>query len=479
MSRIRAFTMPKWGIEMTEGTIADWTVKEGDTFKRGQTLCLIETAKITNEVDAEYDATVRRILVGGGSEAEPVGALLAVFDEGSHSEEEIEAFVAGFKPAEGGLAKGAVSAKAAAQDDAESTPVPAPEKPRTKIETNRPISPEALRLAEEEGVDLAGIAGSGRQGRITHQDVLKSLRGSSQAAPKGVLTLDVEDFKVFASPLARRLAAMHGIALAELTGSGPRGRISKADVLARVPAPTSQSGTTMAAFVPSENRPEIIPFDRVRKVVAQRLTQAKQELPHFYLRMSASADALLDMRKTANVVLGCKASVNDWMVKACAMALVRHPDVNVQVHGQEIHRFPHADVSIAVASPKGLVTPVVRQANLMRIDQLAAETRRLIDKAQGKGLSMTDMEGGTFSVSNLGMFGIENFDAIINPPQGAILAVGAALRQPVETASGGVAFETRISVTLSVDHRAIDGAAGAQFLKTLKSLIEEPAGLFA
>lgn len=479
MSRIRAFTMPKWGIEMTEGTIADWTVKEGDTFKRGQTLCLIETAKITNEVDAEYDATVRRIIVGGGSEAEPVGALLAVFDEGSHSEDEIEAFVAAFKPAEGGIAKGAGSAKAAAQHDADTEPTPASEKPRVKIETNRPISPEALRLAEEEGVDLAVVEGSGRQGRITYQDVVKALRGTSDSAPKGTLTLDVEDFKVPASPLARRLAALHGIVLAELTGSGPRGRISKADVLARVPQPSSQSAFTTAAFVAGENRPEIVPFDRVRKVVAQRLTQAKQEIPHFYLRTSARADALLEMRKTANLVLGCKASVNDWIVKACAMALVKHPDVNVQVHGQEIHRFPHADVSIAVAGPKGLVTPVVRQANLMRIDQLAIETRRLIDKAQGKGLSMTDMEGGTFSVSNLGMFGIENFDAIINPPQGAILAVGAALRQPVETASGGVAFETSISFTLSVDHRAIDGAAGAQFLQTLKSLIEEPAGLFA
>lgn len=477
MSRIRAFTMPKWGIEMTEGTIADWTVKEGDSFKRGQTLCLIETAKITNEVDAEYDATVRRILVSGGSEAEPVGALLAVFDEGDHSEAEIDAFVASFKPAEGGIAKGAVSAKAAAQDDAESAPALTPEKPRTRIETNRPISPEALRLAEEEGVDIAVVEGSGRQGRITHQDVVKALRGPSIGAPKGVLTLDVEDFKVFASPLARRLAGLHGIALGQLTGTGPRGRISKADVLALVPKPSVAAATT--PFVADENRPEIVPFDRVRKVVAQRLTQAKQELPHFYLRMSASADALLEMRKTANLVLGCKASVNDWIVKASAMALSRHPDVNVQVHGEQIHRFPHADVSIAVASPKGLVTPVVRQANLMRIDQLADETRRLIDKAQGKGLSMSDMEGGTFSVSNLGMFGIENFDAIINPPQGAILAVGAALRQPVETAVGGVAFETRISFTLSVDHRAIDGAAGARFLQTLKSLIEEPAGLFA
>lgn len=476
MSRIRAFTMPKWGIEMTEGTIADWTVKEGDAFTRGQTLCLIETAKITNEVEAEYDATVRRILVTGGGEAEPVGALLAVFDEGSHSDEEIEAFVASFKPAEGGIAKGAEKTKAAPAPVATAEPVRA----RAKIETNRPISPEALRLAEDEGVDIGGIEGSGRGGRITHQDVVKALRGPATAAPKGPLPVEIEDLKVFASPLARRLAALHGLSLQGLTGTGPRGRISKADVLALVPETKAAVGAIGApAFVAGENRPEVVPFDRIRKVVAQRLTQAKQELPHFYLRMSASADALLEMRKTANVVLGCKASVNDWIVKACAMALVRHPDVNVQVHGQEIHRFPHADVSIAVASPRGLVTPVVRQANLMRIDQIAAETRRLIDKAQGKGLSMDDMEGGTFSVSNLGMFGIENFDAIINPPQGAILAVGAALRQPVETAGGGIAFETRISFTLSVDHRAIDGAAGAQFLQTLKSLIEAPQGLFA
>ncbi|MFC0204356.1 2-oxo acid dehydrogenase subunit E2 [Novosphingobium soli] len=479
MSRIRAFTMPKWGIEMTEGTIADWMVKEGESFKRGQTLCLIETAKITNEVEAEYDATVRRIVVAGGGEAQPVGALLAVFDEGHHSDAEIDAFVTAFKPAEGGIAKGAEKAKAAAQDDAESAPAPSG-KPRTRIETNRPISPEALRLAEEEGVDVAVIEGSGRGGRITHQDVVKALRGPSTAAPRGTLSVGVEDLKIFASPLARRLAALNGLSLQGLEGTGPRGRISKADVLALVPKPAAAAaGPGTPAFVAGENRPEIVPFDRIRKVVAQRLTQAKQEIPHFYLRMSASADALLEMRKTVNVVLGCKASVNDWIVKASAMALVRHPEVNVQVHGSEIHRFPHADVSIAVAGPKGLVTPVVRQANLMRIDQVAAETRRLIDKAQGKGLSMEDMEGGTFSVSNLGMFGIENFDAIINPPQGAILAVGAALRQPVEAAGGGMAFETRMSFTLSVDHRAIDGAAGAQFLQTLKGLIEAPQGLFA
>lgn len=346
-----------------------------------------------------------------------------------------------------------------------------------RIVTNRPISPEALKLAQAEGAELEAIEGSGRHGRITYQDVQQALRPAARPALRGTVPVEADDLAAFASPLARRIAALHGIDLKPIKGSGTRGRVSKADVLALVPRPSTTVGPQ--PFVPGDNRPRVIPFDKVRKIVAKRLTEAKQSIPHFYLRTSASADALIALRKTANLVLGCKASLNDYLVKAAALALVRHPDVNVQVHGEELHSFPHADIAIAVASPKGLVTPIVRQADRMRIDTLAAETRRLIDKAQAGRLGFEDMDGGTFSVSNLGMFGIEGFDAIINPPQGAILAVGAASRQPIELGDDGIGFETRIALTLSVDHRAIDGAAGAQFLATLKSLIEEPEQLFA
>ena len=466
MNNIRPFFMPKWGIEMTEGTVAEWMVKEGDSFSKGQTLCLIETSKITNDVEAEYSGMVRRLLVGAGGEPQPVGTLLAVFADPAVSESDIDRFVAGFR-------------SDASQQGAEPDgTAPAPTEPIHKADTGLTASPAALKLAKVEAMDLRSVEGSGDGGRITYQDVYQALRPLHSPTLKGAAPLVEEDPAILASPLARRLAALHGIALAGIKGSGPRGRISKADVLARIgdAAPTAAQGTV--AFVAVDNRPEIVPFDRIRKIVASRLTEAKQQIPHFYLRISAQVDALVTLRKTANLVLGCKASINDYIVKAVAMALVRHPDVNVQVHGQTLHRFPHADISIAVASPKGLVTPVIRQADCMRIDQLALESRRLIEKAASGKLLMEEMEGGSFSVSNLGMMGVEQFDAIINPPQAAILAIGAIGRQPAESAAGAVVFESRIALSLSCDHRAIDGAAGAAFLQSLKGLIEAPEGLF-
>lgn len=477
MANIRPFCMPKWGIEMTEGTIAEWMVKEGEAFSKGQVLCLIETAKITNEVEAEYDAVLKRLLTPASDEARPVGALLAVFADAETSDAEVDEFIAGFKPAETSVAaKGGGSAPAPAATAPVATSAPGRE-PK-KIVTNRAISPEALKLAEAEGVDIEPIEGSGRNGRITYQDVVQALRPERAATFKGRAQLVEDTPEAFASPLARRIAAQHGIALAGIKGTGARGRISKADVLALIKPTTAAAPVFGAPFELVANQPSVQPFDKVRKVVAKRLTEAKQTIPHFYLRVSASVDALMDLRKTANLVLGTKASINDYIVKAVAQALVKHPDVNVQVHGDSVHSFPHADVAIAVASPKGLVTPIVRQADRMHIAQIAATTRALIDKAQAGKLGYEDMDGGTFSVSNLGMFGIEQFDAIINPPQGAILAVGGANRVAVEADNGDIAFETRMQLTMSVDHRAIDGAAGAQFLQTLKGLLEAPEGLF-
>jgi pyruvate dehydrogenase E2 component (dihydrolipoamide acetyltransferase) len=468
MATIRAFTMPKWGIEMTEGTVAQWMVKEGDAFTKGQTLCLIETAKITNEVEAEYDAVVKKLIVAEGGDASAVGVLLAVFADADASDTAVADFIGNFKAADT-----SVAAKDGG-DAPDSAPLAA-----AKIETNRPISPEALKLAEERGVDLAPLTGSGRAGRITYQDVDQASKPAAAPRLQGALALPEESGRAFASPLAVRIAALNGLDLGGIKGTGPRGRISKADVLALVgQAVPVATGPSAAPFVPGENAPDIVPMDKIRKIVAKRLTESKQSIPHFRLNASVRVDELLSLRKTANLVLGTKASINDYLIRATALALAAHLDVNIQMHAESIHHFKHADISVAVASPKGLVTPVVRSAELMRVDQIATATRALIEKAQSGKLSYADMEGGTFSISNLGMFGIDSFDAIINPPQGAILAIGGITRVLAEREDGEAAFESRMQLCLSCDHRAIDGAAGAQFLATLKRLIERPEALF-
>lgn len=469
MSRLRAFTMPKWGIEMTEGQIAEWNVRPGDTFAKGQILLTIESEKIVNEVEAEFEAKVERIVAEPG-EPYPVGALLAVFSQdGEATADEVEAFVASFKAADTSTASTAARAEekaapAVAAPAAAVASAPAPAR-AFQVPAGLEISPVALEHARTHGVELAGLRGSGRRGRVTYQDVVIAARGRATLPSGPAVAIDVPPAPqdgVFASPYARRLAGRFGVDLAKLKGSGRHGRVSRLDVL-------EAAGATAIPPNPADVRR----MSPMRKTIARQLTLAKSTIPHFYLRLAVEVDALNALREREKKQSGSAPSVNDYVVKAVATALKAVPEVNVQVHGDEIHVFRHADVAVAVATDKGLVTPIVRAADTKSVAAIAADVRTLAERARAGRLKPEEMQGGTFTVSNLGMYGIDQFDAIINPPQGAILAVGAAKRRPVEH-EYALKFATTMQVSLSCDHRAIDGAVGAQFLAAFKAAIEAP-----
>jgi pyruvate dehydrogenase E2 component (dihydrolipoamide acetyltransferase) len=424
--RIYPVTMPKWGIEMTEGTITEWHVSPGQSVAKGDHLLDVETEKIVNSVEAPASGTVRRILADVGG-TEKVGALIAVFAEPDVADAEVDAFIASFRPADTSFEPDAGDAGATAAPPAAPSPAPA---------TAAPPAGSA---------DAAGDGGS----RV--------------------------------SPIARRLAEKLGIDVTQIKGTGTHGRVSKEDVeayAAALQAGKANAGTvdatapaTSAAAAPTRER-----MTSMRSTIARRLLESKQTIPHYRLAIDVELTALLAHRAQLNAGVGPKVSINDLLVRAVAVALVRHPEVNAQLQGEEIVRFPQADVCVAVASDNGLITPVVRDAANKSPAQISAEVAGLAERARGNRLTREEITGGTFTVSNLGMFGVDRFDAIINPPQVASLAVGAAADRVVAR-DGQPAVRRMVTLTLSCDHRVVDGAMGATFLATLRGLLETAAEL--
>lgn len=474
MVKLRAFTMPKWGIEMVEGTIGEWNVKVGETVSKGQVIAQIETDKIVNEVEIEYDTRFVRLIAEPG-QTYPVGALLAVTSSETVEEEEIDAFVRAFAPAGGAATETFANVSAAAAGAAPAAPAGAAA-PATAhreapvIPAGALMSPAARELALRLSVNVSAIEGHGRGGRITLQDVdqaAKPTRMVGGGGPIGIEPTSASLDAFYASPYAKRLAVKHSVDLATLTGTGPRGRISRQDVAAA--AGISAVPTRGAAY-------EILRMSPTRKAIARQLTLSKSTIPHFYLRRSANVDALLALRAELKRAEGSAPSVNDYFIRAVALALMAAPEVNVHVHGDQIHRFRDADICVAVAADKGLITPVIRAAQTKSVQGISAELRAVIERARAGKLRAEEIEGGSFTVSNLGMFEVDQFDAIINPPQGAILAIGAARLCPVER-GGGLSVARVVNFSLSCDHRAIDGAVGAAFLKELKTLLEAPQRL--
>ncbi len=572
MAEIHPITLPKWGIEMSEGTVSAWRLSIGSSAEKGAELVDIETEKIVNTLDLEVGGTLRRQLAQAG-DVLPVGALIAVLADASVPDSAIDAFVAGyrpidvsFEPKEGGAtaspsaeiassppresgdpgATGTTIA-AASSDAAERSGTP-PLGPRfrgddggERVETASPpdpallaarneaahASPLARRLANRLGLDLSTLTGTGQKGRISQVDVEKmaaASRGTVVPAPVAEPVPEPQPTgpEPHASPIAQKIARKLGMRLHGIKGTGARGRVSLADVqaaarargLITTPAPSAPSagpaarklagdlGVDLSSVTPTGPKGhatkqdvrdaadraapaavtaeyDLLPVTGMRRSIATALVNAKQNIPHFYLTSDVTVDALLSFRAQLNARANSprKLSVNDLLIKAAALALMEVPDVNVHWAEEGIRRFRTADISVAVAVDGGLLTPVVRGADRLDPWAIGARAADLADRARKRTLTREEISGGSFTLSNLGMFGIRQFQAIINPPQGAILAVGTTRREAREAPEGGVHFVSVMSLTLSCDHRAVDGALGATFLAALGRRLEDPIGL--
>ncbi len=423
--------MPALSPTMEEGTLAKWLVKEGDAVKSGDILAEIETDKATMEFEAVDEGVIGKILVAAGTEGVKVNAPIAVLLEDGESVSDI-----GTAPP----AAAPVAAPSAAPTAPAAAAAPAPAAPKAATGERIFASPLARRIAAQKGLDLAAVAGSGPHGRIVKADV-----EGATAAPKAATPT--------AAPAASAPAA----------------------------APTGPS--TDVVLKTYADRPFTeVKLDGMRKTIAARLSEAKQTVPHFYLRRDIELDALMAFRAQLNARLearGVKLSVNDFIIKACALALQQVPAANAAWAGDRVLQFEKSDVAVAVAIEGGLFTPVLRDSETKTLSALSTEMKDLAKRARDRKLAPHEYQGGSFAISNLGMFGIDNFDAIINPPHAAILAVGAGVKKPVVKADGSLGVATVMSVTLSVDHRVIDGALGANLLQAIKDNLENPIAMLA
>jgi pyruvate dehydrogenase E2 component (dihydrolipoamide acetyltransferase) len=422
--------MPALSPTMEEGTVAKWLVKEGDIVAAGDVLAEIETDKATMEFEAVDEGRIAKIVVGDGTEGVKVGTVIALIQ---------------------GEGEEAAPAKSAA---------PEPEKAKAP---EPKAAPEAAPKPQ-----------------------------AAAPRPDPVPQSHEEGARIKASPLARRLAAQQGIDLGGITGSGPGGRIVKADLegapagKASAPAAQAQSGTAAAKPVPAAEAPAGIPHETIklssmRKTIARRLAESKQTVPHFYLTIDCNLDALLKLRGELNAGLegrGVKLSVNDLLIKALGAALVEVPDANVQFAGDTLLKFSRVDISMAVAIPGGLITPVITDVANRSLSAIATDAKGLAERAREGKLQPEEYQGGTASISNLGMYGIKQFDAVINPPQAMILAVGAGEKRPY-VVNDALAVATVITATGSFDHRAIDGAVGAELMAAFKRFVEKPLAMLA
>jgi pyruvate dehydrogenase E2 component (dihydrolipoamide acetyltransferase) len=434
--------MPQLGETVTEGKISKWFKSAGDAIKPGDNLFEIETDKVSMEVPATSAGVLAEIRVQIG-EIAPVGAVVAVIAGSAEAAAaHTAAPSASFAPA-----------KAGAQSQASLGPRLRGDERDTSPPVSKPSAP----------MDL-------------FREVRTPERNYGPARQGGVSV----------TPLARRLAAENGIDLSRIKGSGPHGRIVADDV--KNAAPQARGGQVAAGMSLSDVKALYadatyteIPLDGMRKTIAARLTQSKQTVPHFYLTADVVIDNLLAVRKEANATAPMKdgvpayrISVNDFIIKALALALQRVPAANAVWAEDRILRFEHADIGVAVALEDGLLTPVVRHADTKSLGTISTEMRDLASRARDKKLKPAEYQGGVSAVSNLGMYGVREFAAIINPPQSTILAVGEARRVPAEAADGSVIFQSQMSVTLSCDHRVVDGAVGAEVLKAIKGYLENP-----